>query len=495
MDNSVFFNLDYDNYTLEVIVDNFLDKVVEFAYYKELKEYSASIKDTLKPIILNELEDLFEGKGLNTKTKKSDLYNILENKLNLIFKLLDTPMRELLFIESSIKKVNGTNNTDQKDIQRYELLGLNKASITGAIKLKLFARYQRLLPKKRTIQFKDEYPILNSCYGMYEGYQANKEADEKYIKVHNNGGISDVIQNLHLCKNNIVQNEYKNVEIKLTTPKGNLIDIDLNKDNEEALSIVDVLQQLNNLVGANQSQLIVYIISLAFKQSTDINKKPSSNVIINIQDYCKLKNIDYRSDTADNIYKNIDNLRKILISYDYKDEKGNEKFIKNSPIITNRGIDGDKTNNEYNSKELKVNIGAWIDTLNYSQFQFISKAFFKYKLRNNNQAIIPISYYLNCQHRNNLKINKIGIDNFKVKVSRLTTKLGIDEDRVKSKGYSSTLKKPLEKILNDIKEAEGFNWSYKNGTHNSRAEFEDDVINFNNNTLNNLYIKKGYKKR
>src|SRR5699024_1622392 len=119
-----------------------------------------------------------------------------------------------------------------------------------------------------------------------------------------------------------------------------------------------------------------------------------------------------------------------------------------------------------------VALGKWIETLKVDQFQFINKAFFKYKLRNNKGTIIPISYYINCQHRNNLKRAKGGANEFKIKVNRLSSKLGIDEDRVKSKGYSSTLKKPLEKILNDIKEAEGFNWSYKNGNHNSRLEFE-----------------------
>ena len=64
---------------------------------------------------------------------------------------------------------------------------------------------------------------------------------------------------------------------------------------------------------------------------------------------------------------------------------------------------------------------------------------------------VNISYYINCQHRNNLKRAKGGANEFKIKVSRLSSKLGVDEKRIKSKGYSSTLKKPLEKILNDIR--------------------------------------------
>ena len=67
--------------------------------------------------------------------------------------------------------------------------------------------------------------------------------------------------------------------------------------------------------------------------------------------------------------------------------------------------------------------------------------------------------------------------------------------RIKSKGYSATLKKPLENILNNIKDAEGFEWSYKNGTHSSRDEFEEDIIIFKNNNLDNLYREKGLSRK
>ena len=53
----------------------------------------------------------------------------------------------------------------------------------------------------------------------------------------------------------------------------------------------------------------------------------------------------------------------------------------------------------------------------------------------------------------------------------------------------------MENILNIIGEGEGFNWKYKNGVHGSRKDFEDDVIIFNNVTLNRLYIEKGLAKK
>ena len=82
MDINSFLSLDYDAYTISCIIDNYLDKVMEFTYYKDLQDMTEEIKDVIKPQLQKELEELYEGKGLNTKTKKSDLYSILENKLN-----------------------------------------------------------------------------------------------------------------------------------------------------------------------------------------------------------------------------------------------------------------------------------------------------------------------------------------------------------------------------------------------------------------------------
>ena len=194
MDINSFLSLDYDAYTISCIIDSYLDKVMEFTYYKDLQDMTEEIKDVIKPQLQKELEELYEGKGLNTKTKKSDLYSILENKLNKIYEIIDSPVKQLILLEASIRNLQKDCNPNDKDIQRYELLGLNKVTITMAIKLKLFARYEKLLPKKRTSAFKENYPLLDSCYKVYEGYKANKEAEEKFITVHNNNGISEKVQ-------------------------------------------------------------------------------------------------------------------------------------------------------------------------------------------------------------------------------------------------------------------------------------------------------------
>jgi hypothetical protein len=95
------------------------------------------IKDVIKPQLQKELEELYEGKGLNTKTKKSDLYSILENKLNKIYEIIDSPVKQLILLEASIRNLQKDGYPEDKDIQRYELLGLNKVTITMAIKLNL----------------------------------------------------------------------------------------------------------------------------------------------------------------------------------------------------------------------------------------------------------------------------------------------------------------------------------------------------------------------
>ena len=500
MDINSFLSLDYDAYTISCIIDNYLDKVMEFTYYKDLQDMTEEIKDVIKPQLQEKLEELFKGKGLNTKTKKSDLYSILEDKLKEIYEIIDSPVKQLILLEASIRNLQEGCNPDATDIQRYELLGLNKLSITMAIKLKLFARYEKLLPKRRTSSFKESYPLLDSCYKVYEGYKTNKEAEDKFVTVHNNNGISEKVQNLHLNKlkdEHIKQfQKYGNVNVKLQTSKGF---IKLDVDTKDGVNIFDVANEVNEIIGATQSQLMVYIMSLVFEQNKPEDVKKGCMVDIDVKKYCELKGIGFEKKVGDAINEDIKKLKKIIIEYEYevyREVKGKRVKVKDhlreSPLVMNTGIiDSYSEDGKTLEKQVVgVALGKWIETLSYSQFQYINKAFFKYKLRNQSGAIIPISYHINCQHRNDFSNPKTE-GCFKSKVINLSSKLGVEENRIKSKGYSATLKKPLEKILDNIKEAEGFEWSYKNGTHNSRAEFEEDVIIFKNNDLDNLYKRKG----
>ena len=498
MDVNYFLGIDYDAYTISCIIDHYLDKVMQFTYYKDLQDMTEEIKDVIKPQLQKELEELYEGKGLNTKTKKSDLYSILENKLNKIYEIIDSPVKQLILLETSIRNLQKDGYPEDKDIQRYELLGLNKVTITMAIKLKLFARYEKLLPKKRTSTFKENYPLLNSCYQVYEGYKANKEAEEKFITVHNNNGISEKVQNLHLNKfkdEHVEQfRKYGRVDVKLQTSKGF---IKLDVDTGDGVNIFDVANEVNSIIGATQSQLIVYIMSLVFEQNKPEDVKKGCMVDIDVRKYCELKGIEFKSRVGDAIHEDIKKLEKIIIEYEYINEKGKPDHLRESPLVMNTGIiDSYSEDGKTLEKQVVgVALGKWIETLSYSQFQYINKAFFKYKLRNQSGTIIPISYYINCKHRNDYHNSKNRNGNFELKVHRLTSKLDISEDTIKNQGYKKKLKGSLEKTLNNIKEAEGFDWCYKNGTHNSREEFENDVIIFNNTTLNNLYRKKGFERK
>ena len=98
MDINSFLSLDYDAYTISCIIDSYLDKVIEFTYYKDLQDMTEEIKDVIKPQLQEKLEELFKGKGLNTKTKKSDLYSILEDKLKEIYEIIDSPVKQLILL-------------------------------------------------------------------------------------------------------------------------------------------------------------------------------------------------------------------------------------------------------------------------------------------------------------------------------------------------------------------------------------------------------------
>lgn len=468
----------YDEKTLQVLKDY-------YSNYCSEEEWREKFNDNL--------DALFNRMNFNTKTKKSELYSYLDvHLINIEIITHHNPTDRLITLADKLEELGEefSFNINQL-IMDISMVG---RTLETAIKYKVICKYRHLLPTRFTNSFKEQYRWLYKAIETYETLKINKTAKEKYIQIHNNEGISDIIQNLHHC-NEVTQDEYKNVEVKYISPKGSLIE--LNVDTGEGINIFDIAEQVNDLIGATQSLLITYIMSLVFEQNKGDNPQSYSNVCIDVKDYCQLRGIDYRSDVADEIYEDIKNLQRIIIQYEYTNNKGKKDILRKSSLFSNRGIvDSYKKDGITIDKQVvKISLGAWIETLKIDQFQFISKAFFKYKLRNNKGTIIPISYYINCQHRNNLKRAKGGTNEFKIKVSRLSNKLGINEDRVKSKGYSSTLKKPLEKILNDIKEAEGFKWSYKNGNHKSRLEFEDDVIIFKNTDLDSHYNSIGYEKK
>lgn len=438
------------------------------------------------------LFELFEGKGLNTKTKKSDLYATLENKLEEINYFIKDVPRNIVAAKLTLNALSGEEPSVEDNLIA-ERIAMLSGLIQGSLKIKVIARYEKLLPKRRSKDFKEKYPLLENAFKMYDLYNLNQEAEQKYMTIHNNNGISEQVQNLHLCKNEISQDKYGNINVKLQTSKGF---IKLDVDTADGVNIFDVANKVNEMIGATQSQLIVYIMSLVFEQNNPEDVKKGCSVNIDVKEYCKVKGIGFEKKVGDAIYEDIKKLEKIIIEYEYINHKGKKDHLRESPLVMNSGIldSYSKDGKTLEKQVVGVALGKWIETLSYSQFQYISKAFFRYKLRNKTGAIIPISYHINCQHRNDyLNPNNKGC--FKSKVINLSSKLGVEEDRIKSKGYSSTLKKPLENILNNIKDAEGFEWSYKNGTHNSRTDFEEDIIIFKNNSLDNLYREKGLTRK
>lgn len=463
-------NENYDKEVLDMMKQYYVNYVSNEDHQKEFNQT---------------LDAIFTSK-FNTKTKKSDLYRYLNNYLiNMELLTYQYPTDKYITLADELEKTN-TNlsfNIDQF-IMDISMLGRN---LSNSIHFKMVCKYKHLLPKRYTTAFKNNYRWLYKAIETYNTIQANRVANDKYIQIHNNEGISDIVQNLHLC----TEDDYKNVEVKYITPKGSSIKLDVDTE----LNLFDIAEQVNDLVGATQSQLIVYIMSLVFEQNNMESKPSLFTAKINVREYCKLKGIEFKERVADEIRADIDNLSKIKISYEYKNSKGEIKRLRDSSLFADGAfIDNyDSEKEVFKNEEVTVLLGEWAKTLNYKQFQNINKAFFKYKLRNNKGNIIPISYYINCQHRNNFTKSKS--DEFKIKVSRLTSKLAISEDTIKNQGYKKKLKGSLENILNQIKDAEGFEWKYKNGNHNSRKEFEEDVIIFKNNGLDELYITKGLSKK
>ena len=115
------------------------------------------------------LFDLFEGKGLNTKTKKSYLYETLENKLSEINYLIREVPRDILIKNWTFKALSG-EEPSVEDTLKAEKVAMLSGVIQGSLKIKVIARYEKLLPKRRTNDFKEKYPLLENAFKMYEQY-------------------------------------------------------------------------------------------------------------------------------------------------------------------------------------------------------------------------------------------------------------------------------------------------------------------------------------
>ena len=492
MQDNIFFNLDYDEFTLEELIENYFEKIINAAVSLKMKSNLESIQRHTQARLIDLLCNLFEGEGFNTKTKKSVLYEKLEKKVRNIFFIIQTTAHEnmkLVAIEKTMKEIS------KEDEERsFQTVGMMSSMLNNAIKCKLIYRYEKLLPKKRSAAFKKNYPILESCFRNYETYKMNEEAKKKYTKIHNNEGISDVVQSLHKCK---IGYDYNNVEVKYLNGKGKEINND--KENKNEFNPLEITKQVYELIGPSQAQLIIYIMSLAYEQNEGDNVENYWRADIDVKEYCKLRGIKWRPETAREIYNDIENLSKIIVQYEYTPKKpnknGKKSKLEKSSLFANRGIltEGINKDGTCDKQVVGVALGKWIETLRVDQFQYINNAFFKYRLRNQGGLVVPISYYINCQHRNNFVKSKNG--EFKIKVKNIVEKLNVEERRVKEKGYDATLKKPLENMLNKIKDAEGFEWQYKNGVHNSRKSFEDDIIIFKNGKLDNLYFNKGLTRK
>lgn len=447
--------------------------------------FESSNSNAFKEILF----DLFEGDNFNTKTKKSILYQALEDKLTVIFSIVNETPKGLICFDYLLDPNNAQSEENLLKVQNAAMIS---GIIQGAIKIKIIARYKNLLPKRRFNDFKKKYPTLNNAFDMYKQYEANKKAKEDFIKVHNNNGISEVVKDLHLIKP-VIKNNIKNLEFKLKTKNGI---ITIKNDKEEGETILNYAKRTAGIVGPKQQQLLVYIMSLIFEQKKPEDVKEGCCINIDLKEYCQLKNISFRKEAADDIISDLEKLSNIFIEYEYQTPKGKKQKLRKSPLLMHSGtIDkyNDADGKIYNNSSIGVFIGKWIETLSYEQYQFFRKGYFKYKITKDNGALPALSYYINCQHKNNFTKSKNG--EFKIKVSNLTNKMNIEERRIKEKGYSATLKKPLENYLNQLKEVEGFNWKYKNGVHNSRKEFEEDIIIFNNKTLNTKYKLEGLTRK
>ena len=490
-----FLNSDEFEEQLSLINEVLNEKIDTTSLYKLNDLYLYCLKDigmekdrrysNLYEKIIEEI--LIKGCGFNKKTKKSVLYFELEN---IISGFLDISND---ILEEEFKKLIDKGEKTESDYKIFNLM--LSALITGAT-LKTIERFKDLLPMKRDNKdFKEEYPFLyisKKKYIKFKNKEELKNDDNNYSKINENNATMKIVEQLPLLRKE-VKKENGEVVVKLKY-EGGFIKIDTeNKDD-----VIAVLEEVNKIVGQNEQVLLMYIMKKVFEQLKPEDVKKGCNIEIDVKEYCQLTDTRYSVQVCDRMIQTIKNLSKILVEYDYiipdKDKKGKKQgltcnHLKESPLVLNRGAIGTyaKDMKSFEKEIIKVSVGAWIETLSSEQYRYISNEFFKLKPNSKDKVTRSIWIKLYDQYRANRKNNAKEI---KLAVFRLTKLLGVDEERIKEKGYNEALKKPLEKALDNIVD---FGWRYKNGNHKSRKDFEDDILIFENDKLYNYYNKKGYK--
>ena len=82
------------------------------------------------------LFNLFEGDNFNTKTKKSELYQTLEDKLNIIFSIVYEAPKALICFNVFM---DPSNIESKETMQKVQNAAMISGIIQGAIKIKIIA--------------------------------------------------------------------------------------------------------------------------------------------------------------------------------------------------------------------------------------------------------------------------------------------------------------------------------------------------------------------
>lgn len=435
-------------------------------------------------IFFEYLEEIMSGYGFNTGTRKNHIYETLEGRI--------------LFIETFTKgfllKEYEKKHTSIEELSNEVAFSLCTLTISLSSCLKIVERYKKFLPmSKRTKSFQEKYPQLNAAIKYYIETKEETLSEQKtdYFKLNDNNGMAQVFTNLPLVTSGVVRENGK------ITVKHNFNNGYLKINTESKNDLIKAFQEANEIAGQDSQIVLAYILANAFNTPEELQDGKTHTVSIDVKEFCKITNTRYSKRVTQKISDTVDKLSQIYVDFDYtiyksdpNKPKQNKKIrvdahLKESPLVVRSGtIEYSSKQKKYETDKINVVVGDWINTLSYEQYQYINNSFFTLKTNSKDRVTRSIWYYLSNMYRTKRKEKS---EEMKLKVSNFIKFLNVDEERIKSKGYTETLKKPLEAALNKT----DFEWKYKNGNHKSRKDFEEDFLIFTNKALNNFYIEKG----
>lgn len=269
--------------------------------------------------------------------------------------------------------------------------------------------------------------------------------DDRLFKITQTAGLSDAIYSLpRITKRGELIDNYITQKQVYTERKH---DIDL-----QFSALLDGLKK-SPVITENHIKVFLYVL----REHANTGK---TRVLIDYKEFFELKGIKDTKDNRKKLRQEVKELENIEFDYRYK-EGGKWHKVSNARVFM--------YTDTRNGKGITVTLGSWVDYLPANKtYMQIDRELFRLPVKNNKIGATTLLYKLR-------ELNHMG--KRAVAVSKILDLKEIDDSELKKRGFTYA-KDLIEKDFETLEREIGLKWQYRNGLHDSRADFETDYIEF-----------------